>query len=125
MRSRVTKTAYELTAANGTPIATYGPIVHNLNLGLRRMFQWKFIIADVDRPIIGVDFLSFFGLLVDVRNKRLIDSQTSLCTIGKPAAAPGTSSLRVIAGSSAYHQLLARFPEITRPSDTPAPSNTT
>ena len=38
-----------------------------LNLGLRHTFQWVFIIADVQKPIIGADFLHHFGLLVAVR----------------------------------------------------------
>ena len=54
------KSSYELSAANGTTIATYGAVLLTLNLGLRRDFTWRFVIADVSKPIIGVDFLSQF-----------------------------------------------------------------
>jgi hypothetical protein len=37
----------------------------NLNLGVCRDFTWRFVEADVTQSIIGVDFLSHFGLLVD------------------------------------------------------------
>jgi hypothetical protein len=53
---------YDLYAANGTTIHTYGWLRLSLNLGLRRDFTWRFVVADVTHPIIGVDFLSHFGL---------------------------------------------------------------
>jgi hypothetical protein len=59
------KDDYELFAVNGTTIATYGTIPLSLNLRLRRDFKWRFIVADVSRPIIGMDFLTHYGLLVD------------------------------------------------------------
>jgi hypothetical protein len=40
------------------------------------------VIADVELPIIGVDLLSYYGLLVDCRNNRLLDGVTSLSTPG-------------------------------------------
>jgi hypothetical protein len=36
------------------------------------------MVADVTQPLIGADFLSHFGLLVDYRNDRLLDGITSL-----------------------------------------------
>jgi predicted aspartyl protease len=58
----------ELFAINGTTIATYGTILLSLNLCLRREFKLRFIVADVPKPIIGMDFLSHYELLVDPRN---------------------------------------------------------
>ena len=34
-------------------------------------------------PLIGVNFLSYYGLLLDARNKRLIDTTTNLSTRGR------------------------------------------
>jgi hypothetical protein len=56
---------YDLCAANGTTIHTYEWVPLSLNFSLRRDFTWQFVVADVTRPNIGVDFLSHFGLLVD------------------------------------------------------------
>lgn len=67
-----------LFAANGTQIPTYGTKLLTLNLNLRRNFSWPFIVADVTQPIIGVDFLTHFNLLVNVRHNCLIDSETKL-----------------------------------------------
>jgi len=46
---------------------------------LRRAFKWKFWITefkaaiqgDIQRPILGADFLSHYGLLVGIKNKCL------------------------------------------------------
>ena len=65
-----------LQAVNDTAITTYGNKLLTLNIGLRRTFQWVFIIAAVKNPIIGADFLRHYSLLVDVAHNRLIDGLT-------------------------------------------------
>lgn len=67
-----------LSAANGSVIKTYGVKLLNVNLGLRKNFTHQFIVADVSKPIIGVDFLSKFELLVDLNRRTLRDNRTSL-----------------------------------------------
>ena len=46
-----------LQAVNNSTIATYGNQLLTLDLGLRRLFRWIFVIADVQTPILGADFL--------------------------------------------------------------------
>ena len=56
-----------LTAANGSPIRTYG--ITDLKIvipSLRCCFQWRCYVADVVVPIIGADFLEANDLLVDL-----------------------------------------------------------
>ena len=72
------KSSHELSAANGTPIATYGTTTMTLNFWLRRDFTWRFVVTDVTKPIIGVDFLAHYDLLADVRNWKLIVATTHL-----------------------------------------------
>lgn len=116
IKGQLIKCGYELFAANGTTIATYGPTSLQLNFGLRRNFTWRFVIADVDKAIIGVDFLNFYGLMVDVRNRRLVDSVTSLSTVGRVVSDTTTEdSVRSVHGNTVYHALLNRYPHITRP----------
>lgn len=120
LRERRAPTSYQLSAANGTVIKTYGYSYLTLDLGLRRNYAWQFIVADVTKPIIGVDFLSHYNLKVDCKNKKLIDNTTILCT---PASlAPNSNkilSVKVLTGDSRYHLLLSReFPKITRPAGT-------
>nr|VZH99561.1 unnamed protein product [Spirometra erinaceieuropaei] len=80
-RHRLKPSQFSLQTANSTAISTYGQRCLTLDLGLRRRFQWVFIEADVKSPIIGADFLSSFGLTVDVRHRRLTDTTTQLFTI--------------------------------------------
>jgi hypothetical protein len=63
---------------------TLGWLPLSLDLGLRRDFTWRFIIADVTQAIIGADFLSHYGLVVNLRKKRLLDETTSLSTTLQP-----------------------------------------
>ena len=51
------RTGLNLQAVNDSPIATYGDRLLTVNIGLRRKFQWVFIVADVKQPILGADFL--------------------------------------------------------------------
>ncbi|XP_058810122.1 uncharacterized protein LOC131675231 [Phymastichus coffea] len=72
------KQELSLTAANMSPIATYGRIVLAFNLGLRREYAWPFVIGDITSAIIGADFLDHADLLPDLQNMRLVDSMTGL-----------------------------------------------
>jgi hypothetical protein len=63
---------YDLCAPNGTTISTYGWLPLRCNLGLGQDFTWRFMVADVTHPLIGIDFLSHFGLLVDCKRIRLL-----------------------------------------------------
>lgn len=69
---------YKLYTANSTTINTYGKKIETVNLGLRRKFVWEFLIANINKAIIGADFLTHYGLLVDLKNKKLIDTITKL-----------------------------------------------
>ncbi|KAK2575352.1 hypothetical protein KPH14_000825 [Odynerus spinipes] len=82
-RQRATASRFKLYAANGTAIDTYGDRLITVNLGLRRPFMWRFIVAKVPKAIIGADFLYRYNLLVDIRNKRLIDNTTRLSQQGR------------------------------------------
>jgi hypothetical protein len=70
------------------------------------------VVADVQLPIIGVDLLSHYGLLVDCRN-RLLDGVTSLSTPGL-IAPPSVPSVKTIAGGTPPDTLLEEFSELTR-----------
>ena len=61
-----------------------------LNLGLRRDFTWRFIVTDVDQPIIKVDFLAHLNLLIDAKRQRLCDALTQLTTQGQVAGGART-----------------------------------
>lgn len=62
-----------LTAANNLPIFTFGERTISLNLGFKRRFEWRFIVADIAYPILGMDFLEFFGFLISAGKKTLTE----------------------------------------------------
>ena len=67
-------------------------------------------------PILGADFLANFGLKVDVAHRQLIDTTTSLTINGIIASIPSPSPIFTMPQtSSAYTELLARFPQLSRP----------
>jgi hypothetical protein len=110
----VNKGEYGLFLANGERITTYGTVLVNLDLSLRRTFAWRFVVTDVTTPIIGMDFLIHYGLLVDPLEGRLIDRITNLSTEGYRAQTD-VMAVKTIIGESMYHRLLAEFPDLTRP----------
>ncbi|KAL1116676.1 hypothetical protein AAG570_005148 [Ranatra chinensis] len=103
---------YTLHAANGSPIGTYGQVRRQLDLGLGKLLEWTFTIADVHRPIIGADFLFHHGLLVDIRRHRLVDRlpKRPFCQV-----AEGTPTVYTVPAGSPYAELLQQFPDITCP----------
>ena len=57
-----------LVAPNNSTIHTYGNCKCVVDVGLKREYPWTFIVADVQQPIIGADFLIHYNLLVDLRS---------------------------------------------------------
>ena len=76
----------KLVAANNTPILTYGQQPLTIDIGLDREFTFIFTIADVNDFIIGIDFLTYFGILVDVPSRRLIEKRSILTTTEEATA---------------------------------------
>jgi hypothetical protein len=111
-------TDYELSATNNSTIHTYGFVNLTVDLGLRRCFTWRFVVADVHVPIIGSDFLSYFNLLPDCRYNRLIDGTTGLITSGKQIQ-DSQPSVRVLSKITPHHDIFTEFPDLIRPSGSP------
>lgn len=118
LKGNYSSAEFELRAANGSAIKTYGHITLNLNLGLRRDFRWDFIIADVGTAIIGSDFLAHYHLLPDCRNLRLIDGTTKLCAAATIAQID-QMSIKTIVADSPFAHILLEFPDILRPPGRP------
>ena len=109
-----------LQAANSTSITTYGQRSLTLDLGLRRTFRWVFIIANVAMPIIGADFLRYFGLLVDMRHNCLIDANTHLEVKGQPVSQQTLClSLLPSKPQNTFEALLKEFPLVLQTTQQP------
>jgi hypothetical protein len=65
-----------LAGPDGQSIPCWGERKTDLIFNGHR-FAWTFLLADVQFPIIGVDFLRHFCLLVDITADRLVDTASS------------------------------------------------
>lgn len=74
-------------------------------------FRWVFLVADVKQPILGVDFLRHFGLLVDVcRTTQLTVQGITTSNTSQQSSLPPTTP------PNEFLDLLSRFPTVTQPS---------
>ncbi|BHF77212.1 hypothetical protein SprV_0502031600 [Sparganum proliferum] len=114
---RKTRSSFCLTAANNSSIPTFGQRFITLDLGLRRIFRWIFIITDASVALIGADFLAHFNLLVDLKNRRLVDCITDLHARCKSDVNPCVNPPTLMPISDCpFHLLLRQFPRLTNPS---------
>lgn len=112
---KLNSSSFKLFAANSTTIDTFGTKTITIDIGLRRPLIWKFTIANVDRCIIGADFLSHYELLIDIKNKKLIDPITRLNIKGKSVSIPsyGITTIKADAFTPEVNQLLQKFKSIS------------
>lgn len=71
-----------LRAANQSLIVTYGDHVANISIGFPHEYSHRFLVADVNQPVLGADFLTSNGLLIDLSLNSLLDSTTGLSVYG-------------------------------------------
>lgn len=109
---KIPDTELSLYAANGSKTMNLWYIYVNS----RSLFtlKWTFVIAEVDCSILDVDFLQHFGLIVDIKNQRIIDRKTKQSSKG--AFAFGKSlGLKAVSSISIYHKQPQKLPFITDP----------
>ena len=110
--------APQLQAANGSPIQTYGTVTRDVCFGGKRL-QGRFYLANVQRPLLGADFLLRHELLVDIAGRRLLDATTLSSVIGSLVMTAGSSSnmglVSLSSSADPYATLLKKFPRLTQP----------
>ena len=99
----------QLQAANGIAIRTFRQRSVEVE-----SFEWSFTIADVTKPILGADFLRHYGLLVDLKYKRLMDAETFLA-VPTSYRRSTVSKLCVLVKNDCYSDILNEFKEVTTP----------
>jgi hypothetical protein len=118
----------------GQPIRCWGERQQQLQFQ-GRVFTWPFLLAAVDFPILGVDFLKHHSLMVDPANNRLVSAQgscyptlehpspptasvvTGLHPQHRPPASPAPSSSSAPpSASDSYVAILVEFPEVVNAS---------
>lgn len=105
-----------LYAANDTTIRIFGTTTKTIRLGFRRTMKWKFVVADVNQPTIGCDFLDANQILVDVHNQQIIDARTGFKSTAEQHE-PDDSKLAAIEHNyeNWLQQLLDKHPKIDNP----------
>ena len=114
-----------LEAANGSTIKTYGSKIFTVDLGLKNTFNFPFILADIPTPIIGANFLEAFDILVNLKRKQIIDSNSKTSVNGCEGFSE-ISSLKILAIDSKYSDILKEYPKISEEPNynTPVKHNT-
>ena len=104
-----------LVSATGAVIKTYG--YRNIPLRFNgRSYSWRFVLADVKVPLLGADFLAHYGLLVDLKNKQLIDSSTFMSMPLLSQFSPQQTTVnQIFSGEASFRRILDDFPKVTRP----------
>lgn len=82
-----------------------------MNLGLRRALTWNFCVVAVPYPLLGADFLNHYGLLVDLRHRRLIDPLTRISPVCRVKASP-IFNVKSIDPASSFVGILSEFPGV-------------
>ncbi len=110
-RWKTPPTGPQLSGAYGRAIPCWGTVRRCLSFGLRTFFV-TFLLAAVYRPILGLDFLSAHGLLVDPVGRQVLDLKT--LPLSKPSTAAGTLRSKFAAAlcsiAPSVRSLLASFP---------------
>lgn len=105
---------FKLFAANGTEIRTYGTKTLTLDLNLRRPFKWTFIICDVKQPILGVDFLNYHRLIIDINGRCLLDKLTNFAVYGS-IVNNSELAISILQSDHPVYDILKRYPEVLKP----------
>lgn len=107
---------HNLLAVNGSSVVNCGERSLTLNLGLRRTFRWVFIVANVQNPILGADFLRHYSLLVDIKHSRLVDTVTQLRVQGITSQVVSPSpSLLPLQPTNTFTAIIAKYPTVFQP----------
>ena len=104
-----------LVAANGSRIGSFGTRQMTLKVnGVR--YSWRFQVADVNKPIIGADFIRAFGLLVDLTGRRLVqpDGPSSIKAVLRQVPSDICNIVRAVSANE-FEALLRSRPELSTP----------
>jgi len=106
----------KLVSVTGSPIHTYGHCVAAIGVkALRRDFNLTFIVAKT-KPILGADFLTHYGLYLDMRNRRLIDPLTMVAA-SLSVAGSTEVGIRVATSNNIDNFISNHFPDLLKAPD--------
>ena len=98
----------DLVAANGSAIKTFDKRTLSVSFAPNHYIQHSFWIASVSCPILGADFFSSHGIVIDIANKRLSSAMGSF--EAEYTSSPAIFGLHLL--EDRHEALLESFPEI-------------
>jgi hypothetical protein len=108
-RSSAPPSGPALTGPCGRAISTWGEREIPLSFD-GQQFTWSFLLAAVQFPILGMDFLQQHGLLVDVGKQQLImTASMKVIRAVAPSGGPGGLYTAVASPSTGYGPLFAEY----------------
>jgi hypothetical protein len=111
-----------LSGPDGKAIPCWGPRRLRLTFG-RRRFTWPFLLAAVRFPIIGMDFLKHYRLLVDPAGGQILDlAANAVATTDTSEAAAIECELQGTTCGAVLPPLSPPSPSVSPPSPTAQPS---
>ena len=81
-----------------------------------QVFKHNFLLADVTKPLLGVDFFNANNIGIDTKGKRMFDLSNGTRLGGGQNSDATICSLTSAAGNGGFHEILAEFPDILSPS---------
>ena len=100
----------QLAAVNGTPIKVYGKQHREIKIG-GKSYLFEFYIAQVARPILGINFLQSFNMVLDLGHRRLVHSGVAMRFTSTSSQIAGINVVH--APHSSFAPLLLELPEVT------------
>lgn len=103
-----------LKAANGSSITTYGAQDTSISLN-GHPYEVRLIIANVQRPLLGADFLRRHNLVVDIKGQRLVEADTFAsvpCSVDQVSFDELAS---IDTNANVFRKVLNEFPGILLP----------
>ncbi|GFT67746.1 gag-pol polyprotein [Nephila pilipes] len=90
---------------------------HDLSFPMNLQFTWSFMAADVRQPVIEVDFLKIFNLLVDAKHYRVNDANTKLYLNGQLRKINSlASNLAIVVDNTRFDEVLKQYSVLINPS---------
>ena len=102
-----------LLAADGRQIPAWNTVSLPVTLGGRQFGLHRFIHAAVDQPILGADFFTRTGLLIDLKNRRLLPPSSSPSPSPSPPPPPSLPTVAKLSTPPEFQKLLSEFPAVT------------
>ena len=101
----------KLYAANSAEIDTYGVSRVDVDLGFKQAMPWNFVVADVNGPILGSDFLQEYHLVPDIKLRKLTHkpTETDIKCMVKVVA---NFSIHTIDPNSVYAAIASKYPRV-------------